>query len=190
MKKATPLLLLMSPLLCQALSFSTTNTRCNKGAWNFRAASDEDVELLSTFLGKLRAHFTDSTSQLRLHSDGATIQSLLPQVPNCRAVFLFDGNMQEQPIGFATYGLLYRGFGSPVLHMEHLFVDPDSRSQGAGIAIMHELAIIANNYRCTQLEWNVDKTNDKAIRFYQKLGAVQTGETDSGRMFSMKWNPS
>ncbi|NEU75225.1 GNAT family N-acetyltransferase [Hassallia byssoidea VB512170] len=37
-----------------------------------------------------------------------------------------------------------------------LFVNPEMRSQGAGAALMNQLARIAQEHDCTHLAWNAD----------------------------------
>jgi GNAT superfamily N-acetyltransferase len=76
------------------------------------------------------------------------------------------------PLGFALYYFTYSTFlGRPTLYLEDLFVLPDERGNGAGKALLHELAKIAVKRGCGRMEWTVLDWNTPSIRFYEKLGA-------------------
>jgi GNAT superfamily N-acetyltransferase len=75
-------------------------------------------------------------------------------------------------IGFALYFFTYSTFvGRPTLYLEDLFVLPQERGRGAGKALLAELARIAVRRGCGRLEWAVLDWNEKAFRFYRRLGA-------------------
>ena len=77
-----------------------------------------------------------------------------------------------RPIGFAVYYFTYSTFTCrPVLFIEDLFVLPEERGAGAGVALMKALARVAVRKGCRQMEWIVLDWNEPAIRFYQRLGA-------------------
>lgn len=76
------------------------------------------------------------------------------------------------PIGFALYYFVYSTFACrPILFIEDLFVLPDQRGKGAGMALMSALARIAIRKECSQMAWNVLHWNTPAIKFYRRLGA-------------------
>jgi len=78
----------------------------------------------------------------------------------------------REPIGFALYFFTYSTFlGRPTLYLEDLFVLPDERGRGAGRALLGELARIAQRRGCGRMEWAVLDWNEKAFRFYRRLGA-------------------
>jgi GNAT superfamily N-acetyltransferase len=77
-----------------------------------------------------------------------------------------------RPVGFALYFFTYSTFlASPSLYLEDLFVLPDERGQGAGKALLRELARIAARRGCGRMEWAVLDWNRPAIGFYRRLGA-------------------
>ena len=86
-------------------------------------------------------------------------------------------------IGFALY---FFGFstwtGGPILYLEDLFVVPEARGRGAGIALMKELARIAVNEGCTRFVWQVLDWNEPSIRFYESLGAKVLKEWQTVRI--------
>jgi GNAT superfamily N-acetyltransferase len=76
------------------------------------------------------------------------------------------------PIGFALYFFTYSTFlARPTLYLEDLFVLPEERGNGAGRALLRELARIAKRRGCGRMEWTVLDWNTPSIRFYRKLGA-------------------
>ena len=76
------------------------------------------------------------------------------------------------PVGLALYYFTYSTFlGRPTLYLEDLFVLPKERGNGAGKALLRELAAIAVRRGCGRMEWTVLDWNTPSIRFYEKLGA-------------------
>jgi len=78
----------------------------------------------------------------------------------------------DTPAGFALFFPNYSTFvGKPGLYLEDLFVLPEWRGQGLGLALMKRLAAIAVERGCGRFEWSVLDWNTPAIGFYQGLGA-------------------
>ena len=76
------------------------------------------------------------------------------------------------PVGLALYYFTYSTFlARPTLYLEDLFVLPKERGNGAGKALLRELAAIAVRRGCGRMEWTVLDWNTPSIRFYEKLGA-------------------
>jgi GNAT superfamily N-acetyltransferase len=67
--------------------------------------------------------------------------------------------------GFSTWR------GTPTLHLEDLFVRPDHRKRGVGLALMRALAREARGRGCERFVWQVLDWNTPAIEFYESLGA-------------------
>ena len=77
-----------------------------------------------------------------------------------------------RPIGLALYTFTYSTFlARPTLWLEDLFVLPEARGHGAGLALLRALARIAVRRGCGRLEWTVLDWNRPAIRFYRGLDA-------------------
>jgi GNAT superfamily N-acetyltransferase len=80
---------------------------------------------------------------------------------------------ENECIGFALFFPNFSTFlGRPGLFLEDLFVKPPGRGRGAGLALLTELARIADRRGCGRVEWEVLDWNEPAIGFYKKLGAV------------------
>ena len=81
------------------------------------------------------------------------------------------------PVGFALFYPTYSTFsGKPGLWLEDLFVLPEARGKGAGLALLRKLAAIAVERGCGAVQWEVLDWNEPAIHFYRALGAVPLDE--------------
>jgi GNAT superfamily N-acetyltransferase len=136
-------------------------------ALSIRRATSRDAALIVTMIRGLAeyerlAHQMEATvSQIRRHGFGRRryFDALI-----CRR--------GRTAIGFALYFFTYSTFvGRPTLYLEDLFVLPEERGRGAGKALLTELARIAVRRGCGRLEWAVLDWNEKAFRFYRRLGA-------------------
>ena len=82
------------------------------------------------------------------------------------------GYAGDTPAGFALYFSNYSTFlGKPGLYLEDLFVLPEWRAHGFGLALMKHLAKTARERGCGRFEWSVLDWNEPAIGFYRSLGA-------------------
>ncbi|MBX3225301.1 MAG: GNAT family N-acetyltransferase [Labilithrix sp.] len=77
-----------------------------------------------------------------------------------------------ETIGFAFYFFTYSTWrGKRCLYLEDLFVQPEHRGSGAGVALMRALARTAVDRGCARFVWQVLDWNEPSIAFYEKLGA-------------------
>lgn len=86
-------------------------------------------------------------------------------------------------LGFAFYFFAYSTWeGRPVMYLEDLFVRPEHRGRGAGLALMRRVAKEALAARCTRFQWQVLDWNTDAIGFYERLGAEVLREWQAVRI--------
>jgi GNAT superfamily N-acetyltransferase len=77
-----------------------------------------------------------------------------------------------EPVGFALFFHNFSTFlGRPGIHLEDLFVRPEHRGAGHGIALLRALGGLARERGCGRVEWNVLDWNEPSIAFYESLGA-------------------
>ena len=75
-------------------------------------------------------------------------------------------------VGYAIYFFTYSTFSArPKLYLEDVFVLPERRGRGAGVALFRACARQAVANECTRMEWQVLAWNAPSIEFYARLGA-------------------
>ncbi|WP_103955500.1 GNAT family N-acetyltransferase [Nonomuraea solani] len=84
-----------------------------------------------------------------------------------------DGEVAGFTLWFLTFST-WRGVHG--VYMEDLYVRPQHRGGGHGLALMRELAGICAERGYQRLEWAVLDWNEPSIGFYDKLGAVRQDE--------------
>jgi len=57
-----------------------------------------------------------------------------------------------------------------VMSIQDFAVDEPYRNRGFGTAMMQDLRVLAQAFRCTDLQLTVYPQNDEAVAFYQKCG--------------------
>ena len=76
-------------------------------------------------------------------------------------------------VAFALYFTNFSTFlGRPGLYLEDLYVQPAHRGQGLGRRLLRHLAQLAVQRGCGRFEWSVLDWNERAIGFYEKMGAA------------------
>ncbi len=103
-----------------------------------------------------------------------TPESLSPHLfgerPAAEAVV---GEVEGVVVAFALYFTNFSTFlGRPGLYLEDLYVQPAHRSTGLGKALLQHLATLAVSRGCGRFEWSVLDWNQRAVAFYQKMGAT------------------
>ena len=82
-----------------------------------------------------------------------------------------------RPAGFALFYNSYSTFrGRCGVHLEDLYITPEHRGGGIGRALLAHVARLTRERGCGRLEWWALTEDDKANRFYERLGAVVQDE--------------
>ncbi len=79
-----------------------------------------------------------------------------------------DGSVVAYAIFFFTYSSF---LARPSLYLEDIFVLPEARGRGAGVALFRACAHTAITSGCRRMEWQVLSWNQPSIQFYERLGA-------------------
>jgi GNAT superfamily N-acetyltransferase len=154
---------------------------------NIRYASPNDTSLVFSFIQRKAQFDRDigAFSGVLQVSPEKINQTLFGKIPFAYVLF---AESSECETGFALYGFRYSSFaGQPSIWLDDLYVDESSRSQGAGTALMHQLAKIAKENNCSHLAWNADARNIRGLAFYERLGA-EIIDQQGNRCF-LKWVP-
>lgn len=94
-------------------------------------------------------------------------------------VYLLVGSRENDLIGFALLYPRYASFrGERSLYLEDLYVKPNNRGKGLGLAMLKYAAKFAKSNGFQRLDWQALKWNTPAIDFYTKIGA----ESDDGNI--------
>ena len=129
-----------------------------------RAATEADVDAIHALIGELAeyeqlAHeAVATTDNLRRHLFG----------PEPAASVLMAETDDGDIAGFALWYRTFSTFrGDAGIWLEDLFVRPEFRKQGFGLALLQRLREMTEG----RVEWAVLDWNEPSIRFYQSLGA-------------------
>jgi len=88
------------------------------------------------------------------------------------------------PVGFALWFYNFSTFeGRCGIYLEDLFVIPEARGTGAGLALMRRLAGRCRDEGLRRLEWQVLDWNSPTIAFYDRLGASAKSERITRSLF-------
>lgn len=152
-----------------------------------RSATPDDVSLIFSFIQK-KSEFDRNIgafSGVLQVSENKIRKTLFGVIPFSYVLF---SESSGHEVGFALYGFRYSSFaGQPSIWLDDLYVDDEMRSQGAGAALMVQLAQIAQENDCTHLAWNADARNTRGLRFYNRLGA-EIVDQHGNRCF-LRWVP-
>jgi GNAT superfamily N-acetyltransferase len=108
------------------------------------------------------------------HLVQVTPEKLRPQLfgerPAAEALVAERGG---EVVGFALFFTNFSTFlAQPGLYLEDLYVKPDQRGSGIGRALLIKLAGLAVEREYGRFEWSVLDWNERAIKFYQGMGAT------------------
>ena len=108
-------------------------------------------------------------------ADEATLKKSLFSDPKGPEVLIAEE--KKKPVGFVLFFHNFSTFlGKKGIYIEDLYVRPEYRGKGYGEAILKEIARLAKERSCGRVEWWVLDWNERAIKFYKKIGAVPMSE--------------
>jgi GNAT superfamily N-acetyltransferase len=137
------------------------------GEVSVRAASDEDLPLILSFIKELAEY--EHLSHEVVATEEALRHWLFGGSPVAEVLI---GEDREGPAGFALFFHSFSTFlGRPGIYLEDLYVRPEFRGRGIGRALLVDLAKLAKERGCGRLEWSVLDWNEPAIGFYKGIGA-------------------
>jgi GNAT superfamily N-acetyltransferase len=87
------------------------------------------------------------------------------------------GRCNGKLAGYAIYFFTFSSFiGRPGIWLEDLYVRPEFRKRGLGLGLIQAVARVGVERNCGRFEWTALNWNEKALDFYDKLGAQKMGE--------------
>ncbi|MDA4128135.1 MAG: GNAT family N-acetyltransferase [Thaumarchaeota archaeon] len=88
-------------------------------------------------------------------------------------------------VGYALYYFTYSSFlAKRTLYLEDIFVLEEFRRKGIGKSLFMLCAKEASKQGCGRMEWAVLTWNEKAVKFYEKIGARRLDEWQLYRLTS------
>lgn len=123
----------------------------------------------------------DIPDLLRLIKDLALYEKAADEVINTEAKLLADwkgdwfeflvAEHESKVVGISLYYKRYSTWKGCCFYLEDLYVQPEMRGKGYGLALLQETAKIAKRAGADRLDWQVIDWNSPAVEFYEKLGA-------------------
>jgi GNAT superfamily N-acetyltransferase len=143
-----------------------------------RTATSNDAEIILYFIRELAIY------EKAEHEVLATIETIQSSMfGNRGGVHGLICELDGKPIGFSVYFYNYSTWlAKPGLYLEDLYVSPEYRGQGAGVALLKRLASIAIEEGCGRFEWSCLDWNTPSREFYESLGAEPQHEWLGYRM--------
>lgn len=79
--------------------------------------------------------------------------------------------------GYAIYFFTFSSFiGRAGIWLEDLYVRPEFRKRGLGLDLIQAVARVGVERNCGRYEWTALDWNERALNFYDKLGAKRMSE--------------
>ncbi|NLG61780.1 MAG: GNAT family N-acetyltransferase [Candidatus Cloacimonetes bacterium] len=139
---------------------------------HLRNAQPGDEALILRFIRGLAEY--ERLAHECIATEADLTRSLFGERPEAEVIL---ASVDAEPAGFALFFHNYSTFlARKGLYLEDLFVLPEYRGKGVGLALLRELARIAVERECGRMEWAVLNWNQPAIDFYNKLGARPMNE--------------
>ena len=75
-------------------------------------------------------------------------------------------------VGYVSYNFIYSTWSAgDFIHMDCLFLEENARSFGIGEVLINKLKEIGKKKNCVNMQWRTPEFNERAIKFYQRIGA-------------------
>lgn len=155
----------------------------NSARWRIRAMRAWDVDGVMAMIDEL-ARFEALEHELTLDREGLLEAAFgrRPWVEGLVAESL-ESN-EEHPL--AGYALSFKSFSTfrcrAGLYLEDLYVRPQSRRRGIGLALLRQVCASACERGFARVEWSVLDWNSEAIAFYRQLGGTHQPEWQRFRL--------
>jgi GNAT superfamily N-acetyltransferase len=132
-----------------------------------RPAAEADVPLLFDLILELAAYEKLGTA---VAGDAEVLRRSLFERKAAEALLIETAD--GEAVGYAIFFTNFSTFECrPGIWLEDVYVRPEHRRGGIGLAIMEHLARIAEDREYARLEWCALEWNEPALNFYERIGA-------------------
>jgi GNAT superfamily N-acetyltransferase len=136
-----------------------------------RLASREDAEFILTMIRDL-ADYEHALDEV--HATAGLLEQWLFDTPVAECLIAsLDGADRGIALFFTNFSTWE---ARPGFFLEDLYVQPEARKHGLGLALFRELARLALERGYTRLDWNCYDWNEPSLAFYRSLGAIARTE--------------
>jgi GNAT superfamily N-acetyltransferase len=143
-----------------------------------RAAAEADTPVILEMIQGLAEY--EKLSHVCCATEDQLRRTLFGERPAAEVLL---ASIADECVGFALFFPNYSTFlAQPGIYLEDLYVKPNARGKGAGLALLRELATLAVERGCGRVEWSVLDWNEPSIGFYKKLGAVSLDDWTTFRL--------
>lgn len=132
-----------------------------------RAATEADVPLLFDLIQELASYEKLGD---RVAGDAEALRRSLFEREAAEALLIETAD--GEAVGYAIFFTNFSTFECrPGIWLEDVYVRPEHRRGGIGLAVMKHLAQIAEQREYARLEWCALEWNEPALDFYEGIGA-------------------
>ncbi len=86
---------------------------------------------------------------------------------------LIAENSAGELLGYTTFMQEFSTWDAAFyMHMDCLFLRPHARNFGIGEQLIRKIAKRAEALNCKQIQWHTPAFNEKAVKFYHRIGAT------------------
>ena len=134
---------------------------------SIRAVGEADVARLARLIRDLAEY--EKLTHLVVGTEEMLRAELFGERPVIEAALACEG---DRAVGFALWFHNYSTFlARRGMWLEDLFVEPEFRGRGHGLALLRHCARLAVSRGCGRFEWSVLDWNAPSIAFYRAAGA-------------------
>ena len=143
-----------------------------KHAHHIRPAAPRDVPAIVGLIHEL-ADFENLSHLCQVNAESLAPHLFGHQPSDRPIVECVVGEVSGVVVAFALFFPNFSTFlAKPGLYLEDLYIQPAHRGNGLGKALLEHLASVAVERGCGRFEWCVLDWNERAIRFYEGMGAT------------------
>jgi len=147
--------------------------------FSIRAATDADADLLFELILELASYEKLAD---RVHGDAEVLRRSLFEQRAAEALLIEAPG--GEAIGYAPFFTTFSSFECRSgIWLEDVYVRPEHRRGGIGLAVMEHLAGLALERGHVRLDWCALEWNEPALEFYAGLGATRL---DDWRMLRLE----
>ncbi len=133
-----------------------------------RRAGEDDVALVISMIREIADHH--SQGEFVMTTEGELASSGFGPDPRFGVLIAEDDG---DAAGFASYTFQYSiWLGSSYMNIDDVFVRESYRGRKIGEELMLAARTVCTDSGLTKVRWEVQADNERAIRFYERLGAV------------------